>query len=69
MMVRSNEPIACGYCVPSTVSDAVIGFERTQYAVEENDGQVVVKVLVLEGALTGNVLVRFNTSSGSAQRK
>ena len=47
----------------------MIGFERTLYTVDENDGEVVVSVIVLEGAVTGNVLVEFTTPPGSAQCK
>ena len=46
-------------------SDVVIGFEKTMYTVEE-DGQVSVDVSVLEGSLSGEVLVRIMTRDGSA---
>ena len=46
--------------------DVVIGFERTMYNVRENDGQVDINVVVVEGRVTGDVLVRFRTRDGSA---
>lgn len=51
------------------VSDVVIGFERTVYSTNETAGQVVVNVIVLEGQVTGTVIVRLDTVPGSAQRK
>lgn len=47
----------------------MIGFERTVYTVDENDGEVVVSVAVLEGEVTGDVVVQFTTPSGSARCK
>jgi hypothetical protein len=56
--------------VPTTITildnDVVIGFERTMYNIQENGGQVCMNVLVLEGRVTGDVLVRFRTRDGSA---
>ena len=45
---------------------ARIGFERTEYVVDEGDGSVTVVVRVLDGTLSGDVEVEFNTIDGSA---
>ena len=47
-------------------SDVVIGFEKTMYTVEEDGREVSVDVSVLEGSLSGEVLVRIMTHDGSA---
>jgi hypothetical protein len=48
------------------VGAARIGFERTEYVVDEEDGSVTVVVRVLDGTLSGDVEVEFNTIDGSA---
>ena len=50
-------------------SDVIIGFEQTMYVTGETVGEVSVFVAVLEGEVTGNVLVRFRTGDGSAVGK
>ena len=62
-------PVCLSWLLHTTdfLPDVVIGFERTLYTVDENDGQVVVSVVVMEGDVTGNVLVELTTSPGSAQ--
>ena len=45
-----------------------IGFERTEYAVSENDGRVGVVVAVLDGELSEEVTVVFTTEDGTARR-
>ena len=47
----------------------MIGFERTLYLTNETAGQVVVDVVVLEGQVTGTIVVRVATRDGSAQGK
>jgi hypothetical protein len=48
------------------VGAARIGFERTEYVVDEEDGSVTVVVRVLDGTLSGDVEVEFTTADGSA---
>ncbi len=45
-----------------------IGFEKTEYTVEETEGVVSLKVTVLEGELDREVAVVISTDSGSAKR-
>ena len=45
---------------------AVIGFELTEYFVDEAASSVMVVVLVLEGELSETVDVRLTTSDGTA---
>ena len=47
----------------------MIGFERPLYRVEENDGEVVVDVVITEGDVSDEVLVRISTRSGTAMGK
>ena len=49
------------------ISAATIGFERTSYTVDENNGTVIVGVAVLSGSLSRNVVVRFNTADDTAR--
>ena len=46
----------------------VLGFEETEYIVDEND-TVIVNVVVLEGEISGIVRVRVTTRDGSATSK
>ena len=48
---------------------AVIGFIRTGYDVDENDGTVTVEVRVLEGELNSEVEVELTTQDGEATSK
>jgi hypothetical protein len=45
---------------------AVIGFEETVYNASESDGEIEVFVAVLQGVLSGPVVVRISTMDGSA---
>lgn len=45
-----------------------IGFERTEYSVREDAGQIQLVVRVLDGVLSDNVRVRLETEDGSATR-
>ena len=47
-------------------SAARIGFESTEYVVDEDDGSVTVVVSILDGELSGDVLVNISTTDGSA---
>jgi hypothetical protein len=45
---------------------AVIGFEETMYSANESDGEIEVFVAVLQGELSGPVVLRISTMDGSA---
>jgi hypothetical protein len=45
---------------------AVIGFEEEVYSASESDGEIEVFVAVLQGELSGPVVVRISTVDGSA---
>ena len=45
---------------------AVIGFERTEYTVNEEDGSVTLVVLLREGELESDVEINFATEDGTA---
>ena len=47
----------------------MIGFERTLYLTNETAGEVIVNVVVLEGQVTGNIVVRTTTRNGNAEGK
>ena len=47
---------------------AVIGFEETEYTVQENGGSVSVVVSLLDGQLSDDVTVVFTTEDGTATR-
>ena len=47
-------------------SAAVIGFEQTEYSGDESDGAIQVFVAVLQGELSGPVVVRISTMDGTA---
>ena len=49
-----------------TYIGVTIGFTETVYSVRESDGQAVARVEVLSGELSGEVVVSFSTSDGSA---
>ena len=53
----------CGFI---HTTGAIIGFENISVSVEEGAGFVVIYVAVLNGALGGDVTVRFSTSDLSA---
>lgn len=44
-----------------------IGFEETQYTVNESFGEVTVSVAVLSGDLSSDVVVRLDTTERSAE--
>ena len=44
----------------------MIGFEETQYSVDEGDGTVTLDVVVLQGVVSGTVRVRVSTEDRSA---
>ena len=44
----------------------IIGFEQTEYMVDEEAGQVTVGVVVLDGVLNRTVDIAFTTQDGSA---
>lgn len=48
------------------LAGAIIGFQRTLYEVNENDGQAQISVILREGILRRPVLVSVQTSDGSA---
>jgi hypothetical protein len=50
----------------ATPTDVVIGFEETMYSASEADGVRVVAVTVLQGELSGPVVVRMATTDGTA---
>ena len=52
--------------IPFTSTAAVIGFERSLYEVDEEDGSVTVAVRVLEGTLANDVEVLLTTTDGTA---
>ena len=54
---------SCPYC---STSDIVIGFEETQYSVDEGDGTVTLNVVVLQGVVSGTVTLQVSTEDGSA---
>ena len=45
---------------------ATIGFEQTEYVVDEEDGSVTVGVRVLNGNLSAEVEVELTTTDGTA---
>lgn len=47
----------------------MIGFERTLYLTNETAGEVIVNVVVLEGQVTGNIVVRTSTRDDNAEGK
>ena len=44
----------------------IIGFEDTSYTVDEDNGQVSVNVVVIEGEVSGTVQIRIRTRDGTA---
>lgn len=48
------------------LTGVVIGFTETSYEVNEDDGEAVARAEVLSGELSREVVVRFNTSDGTA---
>ena len=44
----------------------MIGFEETEYSGSESDGEIEVVVAVLQGELSGPVVVRISTMDGTA---
>jgi hypothetical protein len=44
----------------------VIGFEETMYSADEADGEIEVFVAVLQGELSGPVVLRISTMDGTA---
>ena len=47
-------------------TDVVIGYEETEYSGSESDGEIEVVVAVLQGELSGPVVVRISTMDGTA---
>ena len=45
----------------------IIGFEDTSYTVNEDDGQVSVNVVVMDGEVSGTVRIRIRTRDGTAE--
>ena len=50
-------------------SGVEIGFQGTQYSVDESSGEVVVSVVVLSGILSEEVVVRLSTNQDTATGK
>ena len=50
----------------ATTTGVTIGFVDESYTVRESDGEAVVRVAVLSGELSHDVVVGFNTQEDSA---
>ena len=48
------------------VAEVVVGFDPTEYEVDEDDGSVTLTVRLISGVLERNVTVFFQTGSGTA---
>ena len=62
----TNMPSGCLSLHVIVHSDVVIGFESTDYTVSETDGQIILVVRVLEGQVSGRVVLYLTTRDDTA---
>ena len=66
MMVRLFKALLKNIIIDIICLAAVIGFEKMMYNGSESDGEIEITISVLQGELSGPVVVRISTRDGSA---
>ncbi len=67
MLVNHGNPVIHVHCnYDMFLSDVTIGFQPTNYSVNEIEGSVTLTAVVLAGELDRNITINFMTMSGTA---